>query len=264
MKNFLIVVFLTSFSLSANIILTEKNSTSLNGPVTDMSVALLKARLLVLHQELKQGEPIYLILNSPGGSIDAGLELIEFARNLGRPVHTLAIYAASMAFIIHQMLGVRYVPHFGTLMAHRAFGGFRGEFPGQLDSRLNFWKVRLGEIDRIILRRVKKYTMKEWLDLYANEFWINGFESVQKGFSDSSRTFSCSPELSDTYDETMVFFGVRVTLTWSRCPLITQPVDIYISGEADQHIKKKIIDLYEFKSWDSKKITQFNTFQGGL
>src|SRR5271165_2786768 len=54
-------------------------------------------------------KPIHLFLNTPGGSIQTGLELIETLHGIGRPVDTITLFSASMGFQIAQNLGERMI-----------------------------------------------------------------------------------------------------------------------------------------------------------
>jgi ATP-dependent protease ClpP protease subunit len=56
------------------------------------------------NQRFSSNEPIYLFLNTPGGSIQTGLEIIESLKGLDRPVSTVTLFAASMGFQIAQNL----------------------------------------------------------------------------------------------------------------------------------------------------------------
>ena len=72
--------------------------------------------------------PFYLFLSTPGGSIQNGLEMIETLKGIGRPVHTITSFAASMGFQIVQNLDDRLILKTGILMSHHPLGGTVGEF----------------------------------------------------------------------------------------------------------------------------------------
>jgi len=230
----LLFAFALAFSANAKtskvakVKLTVDNTIALNGPVMEDSVQAVQLKAKKLDATLKSGYPIYLILNTPGGSIQAGLELIEFMRSLNRPVHTVTIFAASMGFQIAQHLGKRYILKYGVLMSHKASGGFRGEFPGQLDNRRNFWGRRLYEMDAVTVKRTRgKQTMKTYRTAYENELWVGGADSRKLGYADQVVRMSCSKELSDSRDKLEVysFFG-KFNLEFSGCPTITGPTAV--------------------------------------
>ena len=216
--------------------LTLDNTISLNGPVDESSVQAVQLKAKKLDLALKSGYPIYLVLNTPGGSIQAGLELIEFLNSLNRPVHTVTIFAASMGWQIAQHLGNRYVLNYGVLMSHKASGGFRGEFPGQIDSRYGFWLGRINQMDMQTVKRTKgKQSVKSYRSQYENELWRGGPDAVKEGYADRVVKMSCSKELSLTNEEVAIqtFFG-DIVLTFSGCPSITGPTGVVAKLRTNQ------------------------------
>jgi len=182
--------------------LTRDNTIVLRDEVTQDSTAKVMAEAQRLDSKLKSNEPMYLVLDTPGGSIQSGLEMITFLKSLNRPVHTVTLFAASMGFQTVQGLGTRYITPFGTLMAHKARGGFQGEFPGQIDSRYVYYLKRLAELDRIAVSRSKgKYTEKTFAALYENEHWVDGFNAVQEGLADEVVGVKCDHSLNGTRGE---------------------------------------------------------------
>jgi ATP-dependent Clp protease protease subunit len=237
MSKLLTIIFTVALAFSVNakgkstsntINLTIDNTVTLNGPVNDKSVQGIQLKAKKLDATLKSGYPIYLVLNTPGGSIQAGLELIEFLRSLNRPVHTITIFAASMGWQISQHLGNRYILNYGVLMSHKASGGFSGEFPGQLDNRRNFWGRRLYQMDIVTVKRTRgKQTMKSYLAAYENELWVGGTDAVKLGYSDKVVKMNCSKELAQSRENItiMSFFG-EFKLEFSGCPTVTGPTAV--------------------------------------
>lgn len=95
-----------------------RNTVALFGEITPESIAGVKAELKKVSKKLKQKEPIYLVVNSGGGFIDAGDDLIEFTHSIPNVIHTITIESASMAFRIVQTQGERYIVPHGTMMDH--------------------------------------------------------------------------------------------------------------------------------------------------
>lgn len=177
---------------------------------------------------LKSGYPMYLVLYTPGGSIQAGLELFDYLEGLNRPIHTVTMFAASMGFQTVQHLGKRYITRYGSLMAHKARGSFEGEFGGgvsQLDSRYGMWLRRIEMMDKVAVKRSGKIkTLKDFYSMYAPELWLNGQEAVDVGLADSVATIKCDATLSGTKK---VFFDlgfVGLNVLFAKCPAITAPV----------------------------------------
>jgi len=234
-KSFIVTLILTlllissiAFAKNRAIILSESNALIINGPISMETIGPLMQQALTLDKTLPLDSALYMVMATPGGSIQAGLELIAFLNSLKHPVHTITIFSASMGFhVVQQLKGERYILPFGTLMTHKAYGSFEGEFPGQLDSRYGFYLRRLRAMDRIIVKRLgKSYTLKSYMALYANEFWVDGADAVRIGFADGLVKVRCDDTLSGTREEKINFFGFKLKVTWSKCPMILTPLKI--------------------------------------
>jgi ATP-dependent Clp protease protease subunit len=232
-KAFLILLLFTitmSTVFAKEIVLTKDNSVVLNGAFTGKSVSNLIGEIQKLDAELKSGYPIYLFLNTPGGSIQAGLELFEFIKGVNRPIHTITLFAASMGFQTVQHLGKRYVLEYSVLMSHKAYGGFEGEFGGetsQIDSQYGLWLRRIKMIDQKTVERTKgKKTLKQYQAEYDNELWLNGSEAVKNGYADEVVTVKCSANLQGQREEQVSFMGMRLSVIFDKCPIRTSPISV--------------------------------------
>lgn len=101
----------------------------LEGEVNDASAALIKAQLLFLESEDPK-QDIYLYINSPGGSVTAGMGIYD-TMNLVKPdVATVCTgLAASMgAFLLSSgAKGKRYCLPNAEVMIHQPLGGVQGQ-----------------------------------------------------------------------------------------------------------------------------------------
>ena len=99
------------------------------GPVNDMTANLVVAQLLFLESE-NPDKDIYLYINSPGGSITAGMAIYDTMRFIKPDVSTLCVgQAASMgAFLLSAgAKGKRFVLPNSRVMIHQPLGGFQGQ-----------------------------------------------------------------------------------------------------------------------------------------
>ncbi|MCS6996461.1 MAG: ATP-dependent Clp endopeptidase proteolytic subunit ClpP [Casimicrobiaceae bacterium] len=99
------------------------------GPVTDEAANLIVAQLLFLESE-NPDKDISFYINSPGGSISAGMAIFDTMRFIKPAVSTLCIgMAASMgAFLLAAgTRGKRYALPNSTVMIHQPSGGFSGQ-----------------------------------------------------------------------------------------------------------------------------------------
>jgi len=247
MKKLLLTAFLLMLSTFAEartvkVTLTENNTISMRDYFYFGSVVKVMQKAHELDALLPTKAPIYLILDSGGGSISAGLELIENLKNLKRPVRTITLFAASMGFQTVQGLGTRLIQREGTLMSHKARGGFFGEFPGQLDSRYSFWLRRVSVMEETAVSRTRgTHTLKSYRNLIENEYWCQGADCIKQGFADVIVNATCASSLQGTVDYHDLWFqqGYRIDLitTRDKCPLntgvIKQEVDISPLLESD-------------------------------
>ena len=134
------------------IILEKANTVVFRGEVTNRSVANAQFQIQQAARNLPKGKPIYLVLDTPGGSVFAGLNLIDFVKGLDREVHTISLFAASMGFQFVQNFNKRYVAPNGVLMSHRAAGGVKGQFDGELEQRYAMIKRIIDKLDTIASR----------------------------------------------------------------------------------------------------------------
>ena len=184
-------------------------------------------KLSALDKKGKDSDPIYLVLYTPGGSVIHGLNLIEYMNSLRRPVHSVAIFAASMGFHILENSKQRYVTKYGTIMSHRASGGFEGDIPQQVNSRFKHITDLLEKMDEQVISRTSgKYNKKTYMELIRDEYWGVGSNGIKDGFVDEVVSLKCDESLSGSTEKTFnTFFGV-VAVEFSDCPLITEPSKI--------------------------------------
>lgn len=99
------------------------------GPVNDMSANLIVAQLLFLEAE-NPDKDISLYINSPGGSVTAGMSIYDTMQFIKPDVSTLCIgQAASMgAFLLASgAKGKRFSLPNSRVMIHQPSGGFQGQ-----------------------------------------------------------------------------------------------------------------------------------------
>jgi ATP-dependent Clp protease protease subunit len=101
----------------------------LNGPVEDGMSALVCAQLLFLEAENPKKE-ISMYINSPGGSVTAGLAIYDTMQYIKSPVATLCVgMAASMGsfLLMGGEAGRRACTPNARIILHQPSGGFSGQ-----------------------------------------------------------------------------------------------------------------------------------------
>ena len=99
------------------------------GPVNDQSANLVVAQLLFLESE-NPDKDIYLYIDSPGGSVSAGMSIYDTMQFIKPDVSTLCMgQAASMgAFLLAAgTKGKRFALPNSRVMIHQPMGGFQGQ-----------------------------------------------------------------------------------------------------------------------------------------
>lgn len=99
------------------------------GPVNDMTANLVVAQLLFLEAE-NPDKDISLYINSPGGSVTAGMAIYDTMQFIKPDVNTLCIgQAASMGALLLTAgaKGKRYCLPNSRVMIHQPLGGFQGQ-----------------------------------------------------------------------------------------------------------------------------------------
>tara|TARA_Y100000768_G_scaffold16981_1_gene11796 strand:+ start:1376 stop:1996 length:621 start_codon:yes stop_codon:yes gene_type:complete len=101
----------------------------LTGPVEDYGANLIVAQMLYLEAE-NPDKDIHLYINSPGGSVTAGLSIYDTMQFIKPDVSTLCIgQAASMGAVLLSggAKGKRQALPNSRVMIHQVLGGFQGQ-----------------------------------------------------------------------------------------------------------------------------------------
>ena len=101
----------------------------ITGPIEDYMANLIVAQLLFLEAEDPKKD-IFLYINSPGGSVTAGLSIIDTMHHIKPPIATVCVgMAASMGSMILSQgaKGKRFVLPNAEVMIHQPSGGAYGQ-----------------------------------------------------------------------------------------------------------------------------------------
>ena len=120
------------------------------GPVTEITANLIVAQMLFLESE-NPDKDISFYINSPGGSVSAGLAIYDTMQFIKPGVSTLCVgQAASMGAMLLAAgaKGKRYCLPDSRVMIHQPMGGFQGQASDiEIHAReILFLKGRLNEI----------------------------------------------------------------------------------------------------------------------
>ena len=101
----------------------------LGSAIDDHVASLICAQLLFLESEDPEKE-IYMYINSPGGSVTAGMAIYDTMQYIAPPVATLCMgQAASMAALLlcAGEKGMRYALPHSRILIHQPLGGAQGQ-----------------------------------------------------------------------------------------------------------------------------------------
>lgn len=153
----------------------------LNGEV-GVNIDNLIVQLNKLNKDKKVKE-IYVLIDSPGGSVLDGARFVSAIEASSKPVYTVCTaMCASMAAIIHQYGSKRFMLDRSLLMFHDAAGALQGPLP-QMRSRLNFFDRLTTKMDAYIAKRAG-VDLTEFMNSLHSEVWIDAEDSTTKHFND--------------------------------------------------------------------------------
>lgn len=160
----------------------------LDGEVNDMSASLIKAQLLYLEAEDPDAD-IWLYINSPGGSVSAGLGIYDTMNFIKPDVGTICTgLAASMgAFLLCSgAKGKRICLPNSEVMIHQPLGGAQGQATEILIAADHIKRTR-DRLNKIIAENTGKTIEQVALDTDRDN-WLTAEEAVNYGLVDMIKT----------------------------------------------------------------------------
>ena len=154
------------------------------GPVEDYMANLVVAQLLFLESENPEKD-IFLYINSPGGSVSAGLAIFDTMNFIKPDVSTLCIgMAASMgAFLLAAgTKGKRIALPNASVMIHQPSGGARGTAADIAISAREILKTR-EQLNKILAERTGQPLEKIAKDM-ERDYWMSAEETMAYGLVD--------------------------------------------------------------------------------
>lgn len=156
----------------------------LMGPVEDSNCTVIQAQLMYL--ESISNENITLHLNSPGGSILAGMSVIDCAKNMSSELSTVNMgMCASMGAVLLSSgtVGKRQSLKHSRTMIHAASTGFQGNY--------HDFKIEQKEFEyyqNLIMGVLSDFTGKTVEEVEQNcerDKWFSSYEAKEFGLIDS-------------------------------------------------------------------------------
>jgi len=153
------------------------------GPITEMTGIILQAQLMFLDNTDKKD--ITMHIDSPGGSVKAGLGIIDVMEYINCDISTVNTgMAASMGSVLLAAgtRGKRSSLRFSKTMLHQSSGGAVGNIQ---DARITMeeWEKTNQTLFKLLGRYCKKTAKKVEKDA-SRDLWLNADDSLKYGIID--------------------------------------------------------------------------------
>lgn len=157
----------------------------LDGEINDGTADLVVAQMLFLESEDPKKD-ISLYINSPGGSVTAGLAVYDTMQYLASPVQTICMgQAASMAAVLlcGGSKGKRFILPSARVMIHQPWGNVEGQ---ETDIRIQAKELeRIKQLTIDILVRHTGRSRDEIIADTERDFFLTAPDAVNYGIVDS-------------------------------------------------------------------------------
>lgn len=164
--------------------LLRDNIIFVGSEITDELANTIIAQMLYLEAENPEKE-ISLYINSPGGSITAGIAIYDTMQFIRSDVVTICVgQAASMAAVLLAAgrKGKRYSLPNSRIILHQPFGGFRGQASDIAIQAREMLRIR-EQINEILARHTQQPKEKIQADI-ERDFIMTPEEALQYGLID--------------------------------------------------------------------------------
>ncbi len=154
----------------------------LTGEIDDEMASSVISQLLYLDNS--GSDQIDLYINSPGGSVSAGLAIYDVIHNLKSKVNTICMgKAASMAAVILSGgTGKRWLLPHSEVMIHQPSGGVDGQATDILIAASHIENIK-SVLNELLCKNCKK-TPTEIAEATERDHWMNAEEALKYGIVD--------------------------------------------------------------------------------
>ena len=156
----------------------------LGGPIDDHTANLVVAQLLFLEAQ-DPDKDIHLYINSPGGSVTAGLAIYDTMQYVKCDVVTICVgQAASIAAVLLSAgaKGKRYALPHSRLMIHQPLGGAEG--PAKDVEIITKELLRIKDLINKILSKHTGQPIEKIEKDTDRDFFMNAYEALEYGLID--------------------------------------------------------------------------------
>ena len=153
----------------------------INTEISLQSVQLVIAKLEELR--LSGTSQVFLVIDSPGGSVVDGADLITYMKTSNMRIDTYCkAICASMAAHIHQSGKTRYVAEKSILMFHPASGGAKGTIEAML-GQIKMFKKYVDRLDADVAKR-SGIEFNKFKSMLSQELWLEAADALDLNLAD--------------------------------------------------------------------------------
>ena len=156
----------------------------LGGPIHDETANLVIAQLLFLESEDPKKD-IHLYINSPGGSVSAGLAILDTMNHIKPDIATVTVgIAASAAAVILSAgkKGKRYALPNSEVMIHQVMGGVEGQATDIEIAAKHILRTK-ENLNKILSKNTGKPLAQVTADA-ERDYWMTADEAKKYGIID--------------------------------------------------------------------------------
>lgn len=203
---------------SESITLTTDNFVSIKGEVTDESIQTVLDKIYLT----APSKVLYIYLDTPGGSVDAGMRLVRYMQSSNRDIRCIAQQAQSMGMVILQACPTRFVTFDTLLMAHKVAWGSGTESIEEHRTELIEGEKVQEILTKIISSRLKISPEELNSKMHTRYVLIGARDALAGKAADKEAKIKCTREVERTKvivkaDPLAALFGARDS-KHSMCP----------------------------------------------
>jgi ATP-dependent protease ClpP protease subunit len=206
-------------------------------PLTEEITSEYSAKFIKLIIE-SQHKDLTVFIDSPGGSVFAGQDMINAIQGTGKKVNCVINNAASMAFsFIQAACGGRDITSYSVLLQHQMSTMIPEMTPIEKIKSIITMLDQINIIHMTISAKRMGLSLEQFKLNINNDWMLVGQNAIDKKAADRLVNIRCSKDLvNSTYTKVVEgpkLFGIALepskTFTFSSCPLITEPISVKIN-----------------------------------
>lgn len=222
----LFIIISSSVSIEDIITLYSNNTILLNKDIDELHISKIIYQFTINQDKY---ETLYLYINSPGGDVKSGNDLIDTIQYYKHKINIICIadYAASMAFAIFQSCPIRYGLLHSVFMQHSITSNINKMSLSEMSNYVEYINHLQLEFNELQADRIG-WSLQDFTNKVKNDWWMTGKQALKEKILDKLVIVGCSVELSSSI-ETNIEYDIKdkkiYKYTYSKCPLITKEIE---------------------------------------